>query len=113
MRGKRVPKRVSLAYTFKRYLARIAAGMLAIKDQVFQEEKEWRLVIDSAEWSFRTGRFGILPYFAIPLCDNSENLTFEDLYVGPHPEPDIARDTVQEFIRSQPAYKQARLEGKV
>ena len=75
--------------------------MLAIKNGGFEEEGEWRLVVEGAKNTpprFRTGRFGILPYYGIPLCSQSEKVTFTDVYMGPHAEPEVAERALFLFL---------------
>ncbi len=90
----------SLAYFF--HISRkIEAAMLAIKDQGFREENEWRLVItdgNSKAVDFRSGRFGVLPYRAVPLCGPSELPHFADIYVGPHIEPETAKSALRSLL---------------
>jgi hypothetical protein len=75
--------------------------MLAIKESGFKEENEWRLVVEPkgrGSLSFRTGRFGILPYCAVPLCEPSGRVQFTNLFIGPNLEPDTARNAAHRFL---------------
>jgi hypothetical protein len=82
-------------------MRKAVAAMLALKDKGFEEEKEWRLVVDEGRpRRFRTGRFGILPYCAIPLCLPSQEPPFTDVYIGPHPEPNVAHGALFDFLRT-------------
>jgi hypothetical protein len=77
------------------------AAMLAIKDRGFKEESEWRLVVGAGDRSplrFRSGRYGVLPYCVVPLCDPSKKPTFSEIYIGPNPEPDVARDALVQLL---------------
>lgn len=72
--------------------------MLAIKHHSFREEQEWRLVGECDQPRFRSGRFGIMPYSAIPLCGADQKPSFEKIYVGPNAEPGLATDAVHRFL---------------
>jgi hypothetical protein len=77
------------------------AAMLAIKDRGFKEENEWRLVVGEGKRSplcFRSGRYGVLPYCVVPLCDPTKKVTFSEIYIGPNPEPDVARDALMRLL---------------
>jgi hypothetical protein len=84
-----------------RVFRKINAGMLALKDSGFKEENEWRLVVEGEgkiALDFRPGRFGIMPYRKLPLCKQSEKAEFREVYIGPHPEPDTAREALDSFL---------------
>jgi len=80
---------------------KVSAAMLAIKDKGFKEESEWRLVVSAGRdqpVSYRSGRFGIMPYYVVPLCGASEKLRFEEIYIGPNTEPMVARDALMGLL---------------
>jgi hypothetical protein len=78
---------------------KIVAVMLALKDEGFAEESEWRLVVTTDTPRYRSGRFGILPFQPLPLCPDDGLPTVAEVIVGPHPEPEIARETASSFLR--------------
>ena len=83
---------------------KVVAAMASIKNGGFAEEGEWRLVLEEAKNTpprFRTGRFGILPYYGIPLCSRSEKVTFTDVYMGPHAEPGVAERALILFLNAE------------
>jgi hypothetical protein len=76
--------------------------MLAIKDSSFEEEQEWRLVgyaPGQIPLRFRTGRYGIVSYCALPLCGPDDKPTVADIYVGPNDNVEEAIITVRDFLR--------------
>ena len=61
--------------------------MSALKHKGFEEEKEWRLVSQYPEEalygvSFRSGRFGITPYFELPI---------DEIIIGPTSNRTVSR----------------------
>jgi hypothetical protein len=86
---------------YARISFRAAAAMLAIKDRGFKEESEWRLVVGAGDRSplrFRSGRYGVLPYCVVPLCDPSEKVALSEICIGPNPEPNVARDALMQLL---------------
>lgn len=82
---------------------KLVAGLLAMKHEGFQEEEEWRLVGQSSEavpLRFPPGRFGVVPYCALPLCSATNHPTFDRVYIGPTSEPEVARDALEDFLES-------------
>lgn len=99
-RAKRLREWKDLTF-YARISFRATAAMLAIKDKGFKEESEWRLVVGAGDRSplgFKSGRYGVLPYCVVPLCDPSKKVTFSEIYIGPNPEPDVARDALMRLL---------------
>ena len=75
-----------------------AASRLAVrlKDESFQEEREWRLISMPKgvfESEFRQGISMLLPYFKLPLGDD-RNAYLQEVVVGPTPHPELAESSV-------------------
>jgi hypothetical protein len=85
------------------------AVLLALKHEGFREEQEWRLIsLDSQlPARFRPGRFGIVPYCAVPLCKPGEKLGLANVYVGPNAAPELAKAAVQELVGQHTAFEDA------
>lgn len=67
------------------------------KDKSFSEEKEWRLVSKTVDFTddrveFRQGKSTLIPYIKIPLVPaNTDNVPVNKIYVGPTPDMDLAK----------------------
>jgi hypothetical protein len=92
--------RIGFMDFYRLLVVKAFAVLLALKHEGFREEQEWRLVsLDSdLPLKFRPGRFGIVPYCAIPLCKPGEKLGLANVYVGPNAAPDIATAAVRELL---------------
>lgn len=86
---KGVPSRVRAFFTRYQWNLALALVMAALKHRGFEEEREWRLVSQYPEEAlygvaFRPGRFGITPYFALPLnLKEDEGLHIDEIVIGP------------------------------
>jgi len=84
------------------YLGLLAFSVLvALKNQGFREEQEWRLVgfdLQKERLKLRQGRFGVVPYCALPLCPPGKKLSLCRVYVGPNEQPVIARAAAQALV---------------
>jgi hypothetical protein len=85
----------------------LALFISACKHVSFSDEKEWRLVsqhpdrllsIDKVR--YRLGRFGIVPYFPIPLHQNSLKPRFDSVTVGPAFNEEASRSALSLLVRS-------------
>lgn len=89
---------------FLRMTAKLQAVMLALKDPSFSEEEEWRLVGGTSKTiprMFRPGRFGIVPYCAIPLCKPDDKPSLARVFIGPNLEPAVAKIAVEDLLRDE------------
>lgn len=78
----------------------ISCGAL-FKNDLFSEEKEWRLVsppIETRELQFRQGRSMIIPYFAIPLDGSSLDTPIDHVVVGPCPHKELSVGSVETLL---------------
>ena len=85
-----------------RIITKSMAILASIKHPSFEEEQEWRLVAlpDSRrELCFREGRFGIVPYYKVPLlADEHNRLSFSELWVGPTQNKEAAEFAATELV---------------
>jgi hypothetical protein len=87
--NKDVPSRVRAFFARYQWNLALALVMSALKHHGFEEEKEWRLVSqypDEALYgvSFRFGRFGVTPYFELPLdLKKDDPHQIDDFVIGP------------------------------
>lgn len=106
-----VPARVRAF--FRRYQWNLALALLmsALKHSGFQEEKEWRLVSqypDDALYgvSFRPGRFGVTPYFELPLIvkkdsgriDKRSTCWIDEIVIGPTANSAASRKAIDSLL---------------
>jgi len=87
------------------------AVMQAIKHESFKEEEEWRLVgyeSPNAPRRFRVGRFGVVPYCAVPLCPPEQKPTVGRVYIGPSEDPAVARIAVSDLLWAHAARVQGQ-----
>lgn len=79
------------------FLLRIANRYAHVaKHEHFQEEAEWRFVVDAPQYDVKycTTALGLTPYLY------TEELTIEEVWVGPGagPSPEIAKRTAMQFL---------------
>jgi len=76
----------------------------AIKNASFAEEQEWRLIggpfaIEHPQIRFRAGKYAVIPYFEFELAAKSEILQFEQVLVGPNPDPAMSKQSVEYLLK--------------
>jgi hypothetical protein len=77
-----------------------------LKHASFVEEREWRLVVVTLAGrehdvvQYRASPRGIVPFVALPLCDDGRPLALSRIYVGPTQYPDVGRKTCASFLSS-------------
>lgn len=74
-----------------------------IKDESFKEEKEWRIIsrplaCSFESFDFRPGKSMLVPYYRIPLIDESDVFNIQELIVGPTPNLDQSRNSAKSFL---------------
>jgi hypothetical protein len=77
--------------------------MSALKHTGFEEEKEWRLVSQYPSdalygMSFRPGRFGITPYFELPLDLNKCPRVIDEIVIGPTSNRTASREALEVLL---------------
>jgi len=77
-----------------------------IKHPSFIEEIEWRFyyhfnVENINKIKFREGRSMIVPYYDIPLKDETAEIKISDIKVGPTPHPELSMRSVEELLKSK------------
>jgi hypothetical protein len=76
--------------------------LAAIKNPSFEEEQEWRIIVgnDTRNTCFRSGRFGVVPFYKLPLATDEQNrLRFSDVVIGPTSDRKAAEYAVGQLIR--------------
>ncbi len=71
----------------------------ALKNPSFEEEQEWRLIrgpfeAPDQQVHFRPGKYAVIPYREFVLADPNAALEFEEVIVGPNPDPEQAEDSL-------------------
>ncbi|HEY5331777.1 MAG TPA: DUF2971 domain-containing protein [Acidobacteriaceae bacterium] len=98
--GGDVPSRVKSFLERYQWNLALALVMSALKHRGFKEEKEWRLVSQYPEEalygvSFRPGRFGVTPYFTLPIAAKKGPVEFEKIVIGPTPNQAASRTALE------------------
>jgi hypothetical protein len=94
---KDVPSRVRAFFARYQWNLALALVMSALKHRGFEEEREWRLVSqypDEALYgvAFRPGRFGVTPYFELPLTlKEDDRRQIDEIVIGPTPNRPASR----------------------
>jgi hypothetical protein len=95
---------------FYQYSERLLKTFCRIKDPFFQEESEWRLVskyyerYTDPEIKFREGRTTLVPFIEFPLSGiHDDGRLFEQVYVGPSPNFDLAFSAIASFLSNKKA----------
>jgi hypothetical protein len=88
-----------------RLITYIAVIAPFVKDQAFESEEEWRILIvrhdavsDGLTLQHRDGKSMLLPYIELPLPLSAQSL--RRVVVGPTPHPALSKDSAEEFLRS-------------
>jgi Protein of unknown function (DUF2971) len=89
----------------KQYEWNYAVALLSasFKHEGFREEGEWRLVSQYPDrlvpkLDYRTGRFGVTPYFAIPLSLSYTGGRIDRLVIGPNANRRAARESLKSAL---------------
>lgn len=96
--GEPFPLFRNAGHDFANRLARIAP---LIKDKSFEEEKEWRLVaqnVSPQDLEYRPGESMIIPYYTIPIGDESKFDSIGQITVGPTPHPQLSLTSAMSLI---------------
>ncbi len=84
------------------YLLRYAP---TLKDPAFRDEREWRLIsgalpCSSPRFGFREGRSMLIPYYRFPLALQDGRSPFYEVVIGPTPEQELSKVSLQSFLIS-------------
>jgi hypothetical protein len=87
-RDNNVETRIRAFVAHYRWNLGLALVMSALKHRGFEEEREWRLLSqypDEALYavSFRPGRFGVTPYFELPMSIDERVRNIDEIIIGP------------------------------
>ena len=107
----RPPNQKFLSYCYQ-YSERLLKTFCRIKNPFFQEESEWRLVskyyekYTDPEIKFREGRTALVPFIEFALTDiHDDGRLFEQVYVGPSPNFNLAYSSIVSFLSNKKACK--------
>lgn len=105
------PNQKYVSYCYQ-YSERLLKTFCRIKDPFFQEESEWRLVskyykkYTDPEIKFREGRTTLVPFIEFPLTGiHDDGQLFEQVYVGPSPNFNLAYSAIVSFLSNKKACK--------
>lgn len=92
------------------YTGQLLKEFIKIKDPAFPEECEWRLVskyykkYTDNEIQFRSGKTTLVPYVNFELKKiRDDNKFFEQVYVGPSPNYNLAHNTIAAYLSNKNA----------
>ncbi|MGC2399842.1 MAG: DUF2971 domain-containing protein [Acidobacteriaceae bacterium] len=101
VQGKHPKIAINMAPRFLSYLINLCSPIF--KDSSFEEEREWRLIVqclypDSPKRYFRVGRSTIVPYIKIDVRTNYSTSYIREINVGPTPEPKLASMAIKTLL---------------
>jgi hypothetical protein len=75
----------------------------SLKHEGFEEEREWRLVSQYPDESlygvsFRAGRFGVTPYFELPIYEKNSDSKINEIIIGPTSNRSASRAALEMFV---------------
>ncbi|MGD1214086.1 MAG: DUF2971 domain-containing protein [Terriglobales bacterium] len=80
----------------------------ALKNPSFEEEREWRIVRDLGPFAepysnihFRPGKYAVIPYLEFALAEENSPLDVEEIIIGPSPDPDQTRKSVEYLVNKR------------
>jgi hypothetical protein len=87
---------------FEDYFAMLAP---ILKDPSFKEEGEWRLISpilsnDLERYSYRAGRYSLIPYYRFPLEAPTIKFKLAKIVVGPGPMQELSDTAVKSYLTS-------------
>ena len=85
-----------------------------LKDQSFAEEREWRIIsgpIFAQDLDYREGRSLIIPYYRLPLWEESQKTEIFEIIVGPTRDVERSIKSVSRMIKGRNVIKGRHLKG--
>lgn len=83
-----------------------------LKDQSFEEEREWRIIsrpIFAHSLDYREGRSLIVPYYRLPLWEDGKKTLIHEIIVGPTRDGERSMRSVSRLIKGRDVVKQGRI----
>lgn len=105
-RSAEVPREHLVAWSTE-FGSRLVTYGLSCKSEGFREEKEWRIVkaFPRDEWmmqvEFRSGRWGLIPYYKIPVANPEGATAIREIVIGPTRFGDDAVRAVQMLLKAR------------
>ena len=92
-----VPTAGNLVAYFNRYAP-------ILKHQSFSEEREWRIIsrplaCTLERFDYRPGLSMLIPYYRIPLCNDTTGFDLQEIILGPTPNPNESMNAVKGLLR--------------
>ena len=106
---KRMAQVVAQEYAIWQGFSEPFVGIAAsLKNPCFQEENEWRVVSGPfgpmqeppPDVCFRAGKYTAIPYLEFKLADSDAPLEVEEIVIGPNPDAQLARKSINYLLRS-------------
>ena len=85
-----------------------------LKDQSFEEEREWRIIsrpISAHSLDYREGRSLIVPYYRLPLWEDGQKTEIHEIIVGPTQDVERSIKSVSRMIIGRDVIKDRNLKG--
>jgi DUF2971 family protein len=85
-----------------------------LKDQAFEEEREWRIIsrpVLAHHLDYREGRSLIIPYYRLPLWTVGQKTEINEIIVGPTRDVERSIKSVSRLIRGRDVIKDRNLKG--
>jgi len=85
-----------------------------LKDQSFEEEREWRIIskpIFAQNLDYREGRSLIISYYRLPLWEDGQKTEIHEIIVGPTRDVERSMKSVSRMIKGRDVIKDRNLKG--
>jgi hypothetical protein len=85
-----------------------------LKNQSFEEEREWRIIsrpIFAQRLDYREGRSLIIPYYRLPLWEDGQKTEIHEIIVGPTRDVERSIKSVSRLIKGRDVIKDRNLKG--
>jgi hypothetical protein len=117
MRSGTLPETLGAFFTNYNWTYAFFLVNAALKHIGFKQEAEWRLISQRPEdlnLSFRTGRFGLVPHFRLPLAFLAERVArIDDMYIDTADEQSPTRQATKALFAKEKASGKLALSGEL
>jgi hypothetical protein len=98
-------RRVREFFTSYKWIYALVLLSASFKQKGFSEEAEWRFVSQYPnhlvpKLAYRPGRFGVVPYFPLPLAPNGKESRIDRIVIGPNGNKKAAGESLQRVLKT-------------